>query len=163
MVFYRGTCARLEPWPDYVRRAFAKLAENPGVDYTMNGPSEVPCRLSHQGTGTSSTGGATQVIMTAPTTTSTVPASTRVRTAFFILSLAPHRIRSTLSLKGLSLIWTESCISSRNRARCGSGTTRINLVTLPPATLSRRRPSRATVSSLRSSSVARLTPLRVNP
>ncbi len=30
---------RLEPWPDYVRRAFAKLAENPGVDYTMNGPS----------------------------------------------------------------------------------------------------------------------------
>jgi L-proline amide hydrolase len=31
---------RLEPWPDYVGCAFAKLAENPEVDYTMNGPSE---------------------------------------------------------------------------------------------------------------------------
>ena len=40
MVFYRRHVCRLEPWPDYVRRAFAKLAENPEVDYTMNGPSE---------------------------------------------------------------------------------------------------------------------------
>ena len=40
MVFYRRHVCRLEPWPDYVRRAFAKLAKNPEVDYTMNGPSE---------------------------------------------------------------------------------------------------------------------------
>ncbi|MGH2751376.1 MAG: alpha/beta hydrolase [Actinomycetota bacterium] len=40
MVFYRRHVCRLEPWPDYARRAFAKLAENPEVDYTMNGPSE---------------------------------------------------------------------------------------------------------------------------
>ena len=40
IVFYPRHVCRLEPWPDYVRRAFAKLEENPEVDYTMNGPSE---------------------------------------------------------------------------------------------------------------------------
>jgi L-proline amide hydrolase len=40
MVFYRRHVCRLDPWPDYVRRAFAHLAENPEVYHTMNGPSE---------------------------------------------------------------------------------------------------------------------------
>jgi L-proline amide hydrolase len=40
MVFYRRHVCRLDPWPDYIERAFAKLAENPDVYYTMNGPSE---------------------------------------------------------------------------------------------------------------------------
>jgi L-proline amide hydrolase len=40
MVFYRRHVCRLDPWPDYIERAFSKLAENPDVYYTMNGPSE---------------------------------------------------------------------------------------------------------------------------
>ena len=40
MVFYRRHVCRLDPWPDYVRRTFAHLAENPEVYHTMNGPSE---------------------------------------------------------------------------------------------------------------------------
>jgi proline-specific peptidase len=39
-VFYRRHVCRLDPWPDYVQRAFAKLAENPEVYNTMNGPNE---------------------------------------------------------------------------------------------------------------------------
>ncbi len=39
-VFYRRHVCRLDPWPDYVRRAFAKLAENPEVYNAMNGPNE---------------------------------------------------------------------------------------------------------------------------
>jgi L-proline amide hydrolase len=40
MVFYRRHVCRLDPWPEYVRRTFAHLAENPEVYHTMNGPSE---------------------------------------------------------------------------------------------------------------------------
>jgi L-proline amide hydrolase len=40
MVFYRRHVCRLDPWPEYVRRAFANIAENPEVYHTMNGPSE---------------------------------------------------------------------------------------------------------------------------
>jgi proline-specific peptidase len=40
MVFYRRHVCRLDPWPEYVRRAFAHIAENPEVYHTMNGPSE---------------------------------------------------------------------------------------------------------------------------
>jgi L-proline amide hydrolase len=40
MVFYRRHVCRLDPWPDYVVRAFDKLSDNPEVYYTMNGPSE---------------------------------------------------------------------------------------------------------------------------
>jgi proline-specific peptidase len=39
-VFYRRHVCRLDPWPDCVNRAFANIAENPEVYYTMNGPSE---------------------------------------------------------------------------------------------------------------------------
>ena len=39
-VFYRRHVCRLDPWPEYVTRAFAKLAENPEVYNTMNGPNE---------------------------------------------------------------------------------------------------------------------------
>ena len=39
-VFYARHVCRLDPMPDYVARAFAKLAENPEVYHTMNGPSE---------------------------------------------------------------------------------------------------------------------------
>ena len=40
LVFYRRHVCRLDPWPDCVNRAFEKLAENPEVYNTMNGPSE---------------------------------------------------------------------------------------------------------------------------
>ncbi|HLO31494.1 MAG TPA: proline iminopeptidase-family hydrolase [Anaerolineales bacterium] len=40
LVFYRRHVCRLDPWPDCVNRAFAKLAQNPEVYNTMNGPSE---------------------------------------------------------------------------------------------------------------------------
>jgi proline-specific peptidase len=40
MVFYRRHVCRLDPWPEYVKRAFANIAENPEVYHTMNGPSE---------------------------------------------------------------------------------------------------------------------------
>lgn len=39
-VFYRRHVCRVDPWPAYVTRSFAKLAENPEVYHTMNGPSE---------------------------------------------------------------------------------------------------------------------------
>ena len=39
-VFYRRHVCRVDPWPDCVTRAFAKLAEAPEVYNTMNGPSE---------------------------------------------------------------------------------------------------------------------------
>jgi L-proline amide hydrolase len=40
MVFYKRHVCRLDPYPDYVERAFSKLAQNPEVYHTMNGPSE---------------------------------------------------------------------------------------------------------------------------
>ena len=40
MVFYRKHVCRVDPWPDYVSRTFQKLAQNPEVYFTMNGPSE---------------------------------------------------------------------------------------------------------------------------
>lgn len=40
LVFYRHHVCRLDPWPDYVTRAFDKLAQYPEVYTTMNGPSE---------------------------------------------------------------------------------------------------------------------------
>lgn len=40
LIFYRRHVCRLDPWPDCVNRAFEKLAQNPEVYYTMNGPSE---------------------------------------------------------------------------------------------------------------------------
>jgi L-proline amide hydrolase len=40
LVFYRRHLCRLDPWPDCVNRTFARLAENPEVYTTMNGPSE---------------------------------------------------------------------------------------------------------------------------
>jgi proline-specific peptidase len=40
MVFYRRHLCRTEPWPECVVRAFEKLAEDPEVYHTMNGPSE---------------------------------------------------------------------------------------------------------------------------
>jgi L-proline amide hydrolase len=40
LVFYRRHVCRVDPWPDYVRRAFDKLDQNPEVYQTMNGPSE---------------------------------------------------------------------------------------------------------------------------
>jgi len=39
-VFYRRHLCRLDPWPDCLKRTFAKLAQNPEVYDTMNGPSE---------------------------------------------------------------------------------------------------------------------------
>jgi L-proline amide hydrolase len=39
-VFYRRHLCRLDPWPDCLNRAFAKLAQDPEVYNTMNGPSE---------------------------------------------------------------------------------------------------------------------------
>lgn len=38
--FYRRHVCRLDPWPDYVNRTFAKIEQNPQVYHTMNGPSE---------------------------------------------------------------------------------------------------------------------------
>jgi proline-specific peptidase len=40
LVYYRRHVCRLDPWPEYVNRAFDKLAQNPEVYHTMNGPSE---------------------------------------------------------------------------------------------------------------------------
>jgi L-proline amide hydrolase len=40
MVFYRRHVCRINPLPAGVKRAFAKLAQNPEVYNTMNGPSE---------------------------------------------------------------------------------------------------------------------------
>jgi proline-specific peptidase len=40
LVFYRRHVCRLDPWPECFARALAKLAQNPEVYYTMNGPSE---------------------------------------------------------------------------------------------------------------------------
>lgn len=40
LVYYRRHVCRRDPWPDYVNRAFDKLAQNPEVYRTMNGPSE---------------------------------------------------------------------------------------------------------------------------
>jgi len=40
LVFYRRHLCRLDPWPDCVNRAFEKLAKDPEVYNTMNGPSE---------------------------------------------------------------------------------------------------------------------------
>jgi proline-specific peptidase len=39
-VFYRRHVCRLDPWPDYVARAFDNMAKNPEVYHVMNGPSE---------------------------------------------------------------------------------------------------------------------------
>jgi proline-specific peptidase len=38
--FYRRHVCRLDPWPDFVRRSFAGLAEHPEVYVTMCGPNE---------------------------------------------------------------------------------------------------------------------------
>jgi L-proline amide hydrolase len=40
LVFYARHLCRLDPWPDEVSRTFEKLAEDPTVYHTMNGPSE---------------------------------------------------------------------------------------------------------------------------
>ncbi len=40
LAFYRRHVCRLDPWPDCVNRSFEKLAQNPEVYNTMNGPSE---------------------------------------------------------------------------------------------------------------------------
>jgi L-proline amide hydrolase len=40
MEFYRRHVCRTDPWPDCVQRSFTKLANNPEVYRTMNGPSE---------------------------------------------------------------------------------------------------------------------------
>lgn len=40
MAFYRRHVIRVEPIPEAVARSFAKLARNPQVYHTMNGPSE---------------------------------------------------------------------------------------------------------------------------
>ena len=39
-VYYRRHVCRVDPWPACVVRAFAKLAEDPEVYHTMNGPRE---------------------------------------------------------------------------------------------------------------------------
>jgi len=43
MVFYARHICRLDPWPEYVRRAFARMEEDPEVYYTMWGPNEFTC------------------------------------------------------------------------------------------------------------------------
>jgi L-proline amide hydrolase len=40
LVFYRRHVCRLDPWPDCLNRTFDKLAQDPEVYFTMNGPSE---------------------------------------------------------------------------------------------------------------------------
>jgi L-proline amide hydrolase len=42
-VFYDRHLCRLDPWPDCVDRSFAKMAADPTVYHTMNGPSEFHC------------------------------------------------------------------------------------------------------------------------
>jgi L-proline amide hydrolase len=39
-VFYHRHVCRVVPYPEFVQRTFDKLAQNPEVYYTMNGPSE---------------------------------------------------------------------------------------------------------------------------
>jgi proline-specific peptidase len=39
-VFYRRHLCRLDPWPECLLRSFAKVAANPEVYHSMNGPSE---------------------------------------------------------------------------------------------------------------------------
>jgi L-proline amide hydrolase len=41
-VYYDRHLCRI-PWPDYVERSFAQIAEDPTVYHTMNGPSEFHC------------------------------------------------------------------------------------------------------------------------
>ncbi|MGZ4316982.1 MAG: proline iminopeptidase-family hydrolase [Gaiellaceae bacterium] len=41
-VYYDRHLCRV-PWPDYVERSFAQMAEDPTVYHTMNGPSEFHC------------------------------------------------------------------------------------------------------------------------
>jgi L-proline amide hydrolase len=41
-VFYDRHLCRV-PWPDYVERSFAQMADDPTVYHTMNGPSEFHC------------------------------------------------------------------------------------------------------------------------
>jgi L-proline amide hydrolase len=41
-VYYDRHLCRI-PWPDYVARSFAQMAEDPTVYHTMNGPSEFHC------------------------------------------------------------------------------------------------------------------------
>ena len=40
LVFYRRHVCRLDPWPECLNRTFEKLAQDPEVYFTMNGPSE---------------------------------------------------------------------------------------------------------------------------
>jgi proline-specific peptidase len=40
LVFYGRHVCRVDPWPDFLTRAFEKLTQNPEVYNTMNGPSE---------------------------------------------------------------------------------------------------------------------------
>jgi proline-specific peptidase len=40
LVFYRRHVCRVDPWPECVNRTFEKLAQDPEVYHTMNGPSE---------------------------------------------------------------------------------------------------------------------------
>jgi proline-specific peptidase len=40
MAFYRRHVCRVEPWPDYVQRTFAAMAEHAEVYTTMQGPNE---------------------------------------------------------------------------------------------------------------------------
>jgi len=40
LVYYRRHLCRVNPWPEYISRTFEKLAQNPEVYNTMNGPSE---------------------------------------------------------------------------------------------------------------------------
>ena len=40
LAFYRRHVCRVDPWPDCINRAFAKLGQNPEVYNTMWGPSE---------------------------------------------------------------------------------------------------------------------------
>jgi len=40
MAFYDRHVCRVKPWPEWLQRTFDRLAANPEVYYTMNGPSE---------------------------------------------------------------------------------------------------------------------------
>jgi L-proline amide hydrolase len=40
MIYYQRHVCRLDPYPEYINRTFAKLEANPEVYNTMNGPSE---------------------------------------------------------------------------------------------------------------------------
>jgi L-proline amide hydrolase len=42
-VYYDRHLCRIDPWPDYVDRSFAQMADDPTVYHTMNGPSEFHC------------------------------------------------------------------------------------------------------------------------